>query len=445
MKISLKLSVMFSAAALFLLAVGVAAIVVVGRLDDLLSETTYYNQQLEQVGTTLRAVRLSPERTVDHLSRVGDMLRWARADEERKLLSEAKDNLAHGAAIAATTERLEKLSAIYCDATARAHKQLLELHHRIVIGIIAIIINSLLLFVLLTWVVRHWLLHPVTDLGESMAVLAEGQLDTKIRSSAGQEFDGIATSLNTIAGKLRDYEKRATSAERFAVVGQACTHVTHNVRSLLNSIRSLAQHESNASGAGHDSRVGFNYIIASVNKLDGWVRGLHASVAPQNPNSAPLEIEPLIHDALSLLQPRLHEHGLTVDYRASEDIPHVVMDRTLFEQAFVAVMTNAIEASPDQGHIAVTLKNGSPDRVTLVIQDTGEGMTEVTRAHAFEAFFTTKHDNTGLGLTVAQSIVQRYGGEIQIENAAEKGTRITIQLPAHRASKSAPSASTHRS
>ena len=56
-------------------------------------------------------------------------------------------------------------------------------------------------------------------------------------------------------------------------------------------------------------------------------------------------------------------------------------------------------------------------------------MTDVTRAHAFEPFFTTKSANTGLGLTVAQAIVQRHGGEIQIENVAETGTRVSIQLP----------------
>jgi signal transduction histidine kinase len=428
-RISLKLSVVFCIAALFLLAVELAAVLVVDHLNKILGDTSYYNQQMEQVGAALRAVRLSPERTADHLARVKDLEQWARGDEEHRLLQQARDHLT-GRLVAVATGDLEKLNAYYTSATTAAHRQLLTIHQRVVTGIIVIIINSILLFVFLTWIVRHWLVNPVADLGESMTVLANGQFEHKIRSSAGKEFDQIAASLNTIAGKLRDYEKRVTSAEKFAVVGEACTHVTHNVRSLLNAIRSLAQHESNAAGARHDSRAGFNYIIASVNKLDTWVRDLHASVAPHNPNCVPLQVEPIIHDALSLLQPRLHEHNLTVDYQAADELPDVVVDRALFEQAFVAVMTNAIEASPDNGRIGVSLKNGVTEHVTVQIQDEGDGMTAVTRAHAFEPFFTTKSDNTGLGLTIAQSIVLRHGGEIRIENAAEKGTRVSIQLPA---------------
>ena len=57
-------------------------------------------------------------------------------------------------------------------------------------------------------------------------------------------------------------------------------------------------------------------------------------------------------------------------------------------------------------------------------------MNETTRAHAFEPFFSTKPDRPGLGLAVAQSIVKQHGGQIEIESTLDKGTRVSIHLPA---------------
>ncbi len=399
------------------------------HLNKILGDTTYYNQQLEQVGAALRAVRLSPDRTADHLARVSDLQKWARTDAERKTLQQARDHLTQNRSLAGATAQLEQLNAYYCQATAEAHRELLQIHHRAIMGIIVSIVGSVVLFLSLTWLVRYWLLNPVRDLGESVSLIAGGRLDHKIKSHAGQEFDQVAGPINALATSLRDLDERVAKAEKFAVLGEACTHVTHNVRSLLGSIRSLAQHESNAHGAEHGSRVGFNYIIAAVNKLDSWVRDLHSAVRPHGSNLAPHQIEPIIHDALSLLQPPLSERSLHVEYHAPDELPDVVMDRGQFEQAFVAVITNAIQASPEGGRIGLSLKNGVNDRVTVQIEDEGEGMTEVTRAHAFEPFFTTKPECVGLGLTVAQSIIQRHGGEIEIERAPAKGTRVSIHLP----------------
>ena len=430
MRISVKLSIVFCIAALFLLGVEVASVFVVDHLDKILADTSYYNQQMDQVGTALRAVRLSPQRTADHLARLNDLQKWVRTDKEQKLLTAAREDLTKNGALMDTTAHLEQLNAYYVQATAMAHQELLKIHQRTVIGIIVIIVDSILLFVLLTWLVRYWLVNPVRDLSETMTGLAAGQIQEPVRSRAGKEFDQIAASLNAITQRLRDLEKRTAAAEKFAVLGEACTHVTHNVRSLLTSIRSLAQHESNASAADHDSRVGFNYIIATVNKLDAWVRDLQGSVRSADAYLAPHQIEPIIHDALSLLQPRLTERNLNIQYQAPDELPDVIMDRGLFEQAFVAVITNAIEASPDNGRISVTLQNGVSDRVTVRIEDEGEGMSESTRAHAFVPFFSTKPDRTGLGLSVAQSIVKQHGGEIEIESSPDKGTQVSIHLPA---------------
>jgi signal transduction histidine kinase len=446
-RISVKLSIVFCAAALFLLAVEVAAVMVVGRLNQILTDTIYFNQQMDQVNAALRAIRVSPQRAVDHLARVSDLYKWARTEQEQKLLAAASADLTRTRSLADATAHLDELNAYYLQTTAAAHQRLLQIHQRIVIGIIIIMVGSILLFILFTWMIRSWLLHPVRDLGETLASMAQGKVDQRVYSTVGREFDEIGRSLNVLTVRLRDLETRVADSEKFAQLGEACTHITHNVRSLLRSIRSLAQYESNSGDADQDSRVGFNYIIAAVNKLDTWVRDVHRAVRPMDILLAPHQIEPIIHDGLSLLRPSLSERNLTIDYRASDELPGIVMDRGLFEQAFVAIITNAIEASPDNGRIGVSLQNGA-DRVTVCIEDEGAGMTEATRVRACKPFFSTKPERTGLGLSVAHSIVKQHGGDIEIDSAPNKGTRVSIHFrvatPAPPASKSESSASTHR-
>jgi signal transduction histidine kinase len=441
-RISSKLSLAFCVAALFLLVVEIAAVLVVTHVNDILSEVSFCNQQLDQVNNVLRAARLAPGRVADQTARLNDLLRWARTDEERTLLTEARDRLGGPRFATDGIEALERLSFYYSHAAATAHERTVTIHQRAVIGLVVIMFNSILLVVLLTALVRLWLLQPVRDLGESTTALATGKLSQPIVGDDAEEFARIVAALNQIAARLRDAESRLTDAGKYVAIGQACTHVTHNVRSLLDSIRSLAQQESRAQEAGRDSRVGFNYIIATVNKLDTWVRDLHATVAPRNPNSVPHHIEPIIHDALSLLQPRLNDRNLTVEFQANDELPAVVMDRGQFEQAFMAVVTNAIEASPDESRIGITVQNGSPGRLTIRVEDQGAGMNETARARAFEPFFTTKSEGAGLGLTIAQTIIQRHGGEIEIESERGRGTRVMIHLPA--VSKSEPSASAHQ-
>jgi signal transduction histidine kinase len=444
-KISNKLSLVFCVAALFLIAVEISAVLVITHVNDLLNQTSYFNQQLEQVNNVLVAARLTPDRVTDQAARLDDLLRWARTDEERTLITAARAQLGGRRFATDGMAALEQLSFYYSRGTSAVHEKMLAIHQRAVVGIIVIMINSILLVVLLTALMRLWLLQPVRELGEATEVLAAGNFDRVIVSDAGVEFDRIATALNLVAARLRDIEKRLEGSSNYIAIGQACTHVTHNVRSLLGSIRSLAQQESRSQATGRDSRVGFNYIIATVNKLDNWVRDLHATVAPHNPNSVPHDIEPIIHDALSLLQPRLNERNLTVELQAADDLPEVVIDRGQFEQAFMAVVTNAIEASPDDGHIGITVRNGLPGRLSVRVEDQGAGMNETAQARAFEPFFTTKTDSAGLGLTIAQTIIQQHSGEIEIESAQGRGSRVSIHLPvvkpAPPASKAAPSAS----
>ena len=94
------------------------------------------------------------------------------------------------------------------------------------------------------------------------------------------------------------------------------------------------------------------------------------------------------------------------------------------------LLLNGLESLGPAGRLTVrTAYEAAAHTVTLTIEDTGCGMNEDTVARLFDLFFTTKTEGTGLGMAIARSVVDRHGGELAVESALGRGTRITIRLP----------------
>ena len=431
MRISSKLSVAFSAAAMFLLAVGVAAIVVIDHLDSTLNDTTFYNLQSDQIATTIRALRLTPNKPKEHLARLNDLEQWARSDDERKLLDQARDALTRSRSTATAIDKLDELGTFYHKAIDAQHKHLLVVHHRAVLGVIGVMAGSVLLFVVLMYLVRRWLLNPLIDVCEKTARIAAGDASVQAPHSKQHEFAQLSEALTKMTTQLRGLEERVARTEKLAAIGESCAHISQNMRGMLASIRSLAHYESSADSAGADARAAFAYIISAVNKLDTWARDTISMVRPVELRRAKQQLEPIIRDSLSLVEPQMVKRQLEVQFESADDLPNVSLDRGLFEQALVGILSNAIDASPKQGRIVVRTLGSENAHVTIRIEDEGEGMTTETKRRAFEPFYSTKEHGAGLGLTVARNIIVRHGGTIDIESKPQKGTSVTITLPAH--------------
>jgi signal transduction histidine kinase len=97
---------------------------------------------------------------------------------------------------------------------------------------------------------------------------------------------------------------------------------------------------------------------------------------------------------------------------------------------FVALIVNAIEATPCGGTITVKTDCASrKDGVVITVSDTGRGIPEAVLPHIFEPFVSTKTKGTGLGLSVVYGIVQQHGGSIDVKTEVNDGSVFTIILP----------------
>lgn len=147
--------------------------------------------------------------------------------------------------------------------------------------------------------------------------------------------------------------------------------------------------------------------------------------------TAPVDLNALIAGMSELVNQTLGAE-ITVQTDLSPDLPHVLADANQLELAILNLSINARDAMPNGGTLTISTRHDPANeaRVIVCVADTGTGMPPEVVARAFDPFFTTKPPGkgTGLGLSQVYGIVRQIGGDVRIDTAPGKGTRIIIAL-----------------
>jgi signal transduction histidine kinase len=420
---------------MFLLAVGAGSVFLIDRVNHILEDVGFYNLQSRQVAETMTTLRLHPESVRQNLNRLDDLKRLARTDREANEIANVRQAIERGATASRAVTDLEQLSEYYRTSADHAHQQLVTFHQWAVQGVIILMGGGTLLLVGMMVMVRRWFIGPLFDVHEAIQLAVA---DDPTRPLPNNEMRELMAPVCELAAKAKDLDSRAARAERLAAAGEASTRVCQNLRNLIHSLRTTAQRERNAAGADPNAKAAYENIISTANAMDRWVTSLVNTTRPLEPKACRHTLEPVIRDSVSLLVPLLLERCIAIDFEPADSLPDVLLDRPLFEQALVAVLKNAMDASPDESRIVVTTSSDPGGMVRITIADEGEGMSDEVRRRACDPFFTKRKDGVGLGLTYVQRIVELHGGKLTLESEAKKGTRVHIDLPAATGSGSKP-------
>jgi signal transduction histidine kinase/CheY-like chemotaxis protein len=177
------------------------------------------------------------------------------------------------------------------------------------------------------------------------------------------------------------------------------------------------------------------------------VHRLMALAAPAAGEAAgPVDMAGLVRDVIAVMRPRWKDEqegpGAGIDVVADlQSVPPVQGSESALREMLVNLVVNAVDAMPPGGQLTLSTRP-IESGVELVIEDTGEGISEDARGRVFDAFFTTRSPKRmGLGLTVAHGVIVRHGGRIDISSAPQRGTRVTVWLPGMNVAASASPAS----
>lgn len=149
----------------------------------------------------------------------------------------------------------------------------------------------------------------------------------------------------------------------------------------------------------------------------------------------PINLNELLHDVLRVATPRLLADGIVVEWQPVAELSFMHGRMQQLASLFKQLLDNAIEAIHESrsGRRELRIATLShPDRIEVVIEDSGPGVPEAWRLKVFEPFFTTKGadaQHIGMGLSVAQEVVAVHGGLIEIDPACKDGCRVRVQFP----------------
>jgi signal transduction histidine kinase len=235
--------------------------------------------------------------------------------------------------------------------------------------------------------------------------------------------------------ELRAQQTAVEHAERLAGIGRLVAGVVHELNNPLTAVNMYSESLAEKLGqAGHDPAdlEKLRAILEAGRRIQRLARDLVAYARPQAARPEPVDLAGAVEEAVRLAKPALKDRCAHVDRRI-DPCPLVEGSRASLVQVLVNLVTNAAQAVASGGHVALSLAPDGPE-VRLVVEDDGGGMPPEVAARAFEPFFTTRGgEGIGLGLPIARGIVERHGGTVSLETAPGAGTKVTVRLPAARA------------
>lgn len=236
-----------------------------------------------------------------------------------------------------------------------------------------------------------------------------------------------------ITDRIRAEEERARLQEqleqtrRAASVSRLGTTVAHEFNNVLMSISPFAEIISRT---GNDERLqkASTYIRNAIARGRRVTQDIMRYTRPAEPARRTIDVASWLP---GIVQSTLQGcSALRIDVDVPTPPLYVDVDPQQLEQVVANLLINAREALADQpnGTIRIQLASGGAS-LRLRIEDNGPGISPESLDKVFEPFFTTKRSGTGLGLAVAQQIVERHGGAIAVESSGVQGTSFVITLP----------------
>jgi signal transduction histidine kinase len=178
----------------------------------------------------------------------------------------------------------------------------------------------------------------------------------------------------------------------------------------------------------------FSRVVRDGKRASEVVNRIRALIKKAPPQKDKLHINEAILDVVGLTRSETAKNGVLVRTRLREKLPPLQGDRVQLQQVVLNLVMNAVEAikSRDTGprEILIETARTEADDILVSVRDTGPGLDPSHIERIFDAFYTTKADGLGLGLSICRSIIEAHGGKLWATAGAPQGAVFQFTLPA---------------
>lgn len=244
-----------------------------------------------------------------------------------------------------------------------------------------------------------------------------------------RNLENQAASLEKI---VEERTKQLKDSERLATIGQTAGMVGHDLRNPLQTIIGelyLAKGEIE-SLTNNDVKNNLQESIHVVEEqaiyMDKIVSDLQAFVRPIRIDKEYVSLKETVNAVLTSL---VIPGDISVEICMEDHFPEINADAQLLKRVLINLVTNALQAMPNGGKLAIDSSISPDGQVCITVTDTGVGISEKIKSKIFMPLFTTKSRGQGFGLAVCKRVIEAHGGNIGFESEEGKGAKFTIQLP----------------
>lgn len=310
-----------------------------------------------------------------------------------------------------------------------------SIQHALLLWLLSVLLVGALASVLAFILLRRWVSRPVAALREAASHIAQGDLTYRINVQGKDELARLSGEVNHMAEMVHVMQEERIDRERLAAIGGMVRRLVHNVRNPLSGIRGLAELTRMDMPRGSENRDNLDLIVSTVDTFERWLNELLNTTSPTNVNLRSTPVVPWLQSVVEVHRPMAQSKGvdLLMDVEASPETAE--FDPTHLDHAVAAIVSNAIEATPEGGRVMVKAQlSTEPGKWEIWIIDQGGGIAKDVVARIFEPHFTTKRQGTGMGLAMSQQVIRAHGGRISLETAPNTvsdpvGAVFMIRLP----------------
>ncbi len=219
-------------------------------------------------------------------------------------------------------------------------------------------------------------------------------------------------------------------ADRLATIGQLSAGVAHEINEPLGNILGLAQLAIKYPEIPKQIEQDLSKIIAVTLDAREIIKHLMLFSRQKLPEKTNVNLNQIVNEGLVFFESRCRKEGIELVRLLTCNLPEIIADRSQIHQVIVNLITNAIQSMPKGGKLTIQTDMGK-NHVSLIMEDTGSGISDEVKKQMFNPFFTTKEfgQGTGIGLSIVHGIITSHNGMIKVESQLGIGTRFEIQLP----------------
>lgn len=241
--------------------------------------------------------------------------------------------------------------------------------------------------------------------------------------------------------EAQTYRAELYHAMRLATLGELTASIAHEINQPLGAILSnadAAEMMLEARGASGAPDGEIRDVIADIRKdaqrASTIILQTRRLIARRPAESGLVDLNQLVLDVRQFLSTALAHQAVSLDLHLAPQAVLVLGDNVQLQQVVLNLAVNALDATAGQQDLVrrVEIRTAviADGRVELTVSDNGRGIAAAAMPQLFDAFFTTKPQGCGLGLSIARGILDSHGGRIGAENLPVGGARFRIELPA---------------